>query len=242
MPASMIASAQGGVRPWCGQGSSVTYIVAPRARSPACRRATTSACGPGGGWVAPSPTISPPATMTAPTVGLGEVMPRAARASSRARCMKWPLPSAPLPPGSPGGAWLGGSGDRAGMAGILSHAGRVYWCRLSALEGGRPMASSETVAGIIDSIRPHREKFERFCRSLSEEELARPVPDSAWVVKEFVSHLGTLDPELARTFEAAASGRPEDAGRNADGTPFDLDGFNDAQVAERRGWPLERPP
>ena len=102
------------------------------------------------------------------------------------------------------------------------------------------MASSETVAGIIGSIRGHREKFERFCLSLSEEELARPVPDSTWIVKEFVSHLGTLDPELARTFEAAASGHPEDAGRNADGTPFDLDGYNDAQVAGRRDWPLER--
>jgi len=102
------------------------------------------------------------------------------------------------------------------------------------------MASSETAAGIIDSIRDHRERFERFCRSLSEEELARPVPDSSWIVKDFVSHLGTLDPELARTFEAAAAGRPEDAGRNADGSPFDLDGYNDAQVAQRRGWPLER--
>jgi hypothetical protein len=102
------------------------------------------------------------------------------------------------------------------------------------------MTSSETVQGVIQSIREQREKFERFCRSLSEEELARPVPDSAWVVRDFVSHLGTLDPELGRAFEAAASGRPEEAGRNADGTPFDLDGYNDAQVAERRDWPLER--
>jgi len=102
------------------------------------------------------------------------------------------------------------------------------------------MASSETVAGIVGSIRDHREKFERFVRSLSEEELSRPVPDSAWIVKGFVSHLGTLDPELARSFEAAAAGHPEDADRNADGSPFDLDSYNDAQVAERRGWPLER--
>ena len=102
------------------------------------------------------------------------------------------------------------------------------------------MASSETVAGIIGSIRGHREKFQQFVRSLSEEELSRPVPDSTWIVKEFVSHLGTLDPELARSFGAAAAGRPEEAGRNADGTPFDLDGFNDTQVAVRRGWPLER--
>jgi hypothetical protein len=101
------------------------------------------------------------------------------------------------------------------------------------------MARSDTVAGIIDSIRAHRERFERFSRSLNEEEMARPVPDSSWVVKDFVSHLATLDPELARTFEATAEGRPEDAGVNPDGTPFDLDGYNDAQVAERRDWPLK---
>jgi len=102
------------------------------------------------------------------------------------------------------------------------------------------MARSETIAGIIGSIRDHRAKFEQFCRSLGDDELARPVPDSTWIVKDFVSHLGTLDPELARSFEAAAAGRPEDAGRNPDGTPFDLDGYNDTQVAERRDWPLER--
>ena len=66
------------------------------------------------------------------------------------------------------------------------------------------------------------------------------MPDSTWVVKDFASHLATLDPELARTFEATAAGRPDDAWRNADGTLFDLDGYNDGQVAERRGWPLER--
>ena len=99
---------------------------------------------------------------------------------------------------------------------------------------------SDTVQTVIQSIREHRERFERFCRSLSEEELARPVPKSTWVVKDFISHLGTLDPELARSFQAAAEGRPEEASRSADGSPFELDAFNDARVAERRIWPLER--
>ena len=67
------------------------------------------------------------------------------------------------------------------------------------------MAKSETVQTIIQSIREHREKFERFCRSLSEEELGQPVPGSSWVVKDFVSHLATLDAEMARSFEAAAA-------------------------------------
>ncbi len=99
---------------------------------------------------------------------------------------------------------------------------------------------SETVQRVIASIRDHRERFERFCRSLSEEELSRPVPDSGWIVKDFVSHLGTLDPELVRTFEAAAAGRPEEAGLTSDGQPYDLDALNEALVAERREWPLER--
>ena len=43
-PAVMIASVQGGVRPKWLHGSSVTYIVAPRAASPAARNACTSAC------------------------------------------------------------------------------------------------------------------------------------------------------------------------------------------------------
>ena len=47
-PAAMIASAHGGVRPWCEHGSSVEASVAPRAAAPADRRATTSAWGPPG--------------------------------------------------------------------------------------------------------------------------------------------------------------------------------------------------
>ncbi len=102
------------------------------------------------------------------------------------------------------------------------------------------MAKSETVQRVIQSIREHREKFERFCRSLSEEELGQLVPGSSWIVKDFVSHLATLDTEMARSFEAAAAGRPEEASRHADGSPFDLDAFNDARVVERRQWPLDR--
>ncbi len=99
---------------------------------------------------------------------------------------------------------------------------------------------SETVRQVVQSIREHRERFERFCRSLSEEELSRPVPGSTWLAKDFVSHLGTLDPWLARSFQAAAEGRPEEVERNPDGSPFDIDALNEALVAERRDWPLER--
>ncbi|MEX0799988.1 MAG: maleylpyruvate isomerase N-terminal domain-containing protein [Dehalococcoidia bacterium] len=102
------------------------------------------------------------------------------------------------------------------------------------------MTMSEMMRGIIQTVRDNRQRFEAFCRSLSQEELSRPAPDSTWVVKDFVSHLATLDPTLVLSFEATAAGRPEDATRNPDGSPFDLDALNEALVVERREWPLER--
>ena len=87
-PAARIASAQGPVRPVCAHGSRVTTTVPPRARSPACWSARTSACGPPGAAVAPSPTGVPSAARTtAPTGGLGLVLPRTPSASARARAM-----------------------------------------------------------------------------------------------------------------------------------------------------------
>jgi hypothetical protein len=97
------------------------------------------------------------------------------------------------------------------------------------------MAKSETGQRVIEMIVAHRERFEAFCRSLSEEELSRPVPDSTWVVKDFVSHLATLDPGIAVSIESAVSGRPETSGPMSD-----LDAYNEGLVTERREWPLER--
>lgn len=97
--------------------------------------------------------------------------------------------------------------------------------------------ASETGQRVIDAIIENRKKFEAFCYSLSEDELNRPVPQSTWIVRDFIAHLGTLDTELARWFDAAG---PNDSGVGADGAPFDLDEFNEAQVTERRGWPLDR--
>lgn len=97
--------------------------------------------------------------------------------------------------------------------------------------------ASETGQRVIDAIVENRRKFEAFCYSLSEEELNRPVPQSTWIVRDFIAHLGTLDTELGRWFDASGS---NDSSAGADGAPFDLDEFNDAQVAERRAWPLDR--
>jgi hypothetical protein len=98
----------------------------------------------------------------------------------------------------------------------------------------------ETVTKTIERTREQRKKFEAFCRSLSEEELSRPVPDSTWIVKDFVSHLGSLDPTLTQLFKVTVAGRPEEAAITADGSRFNLDALNDGLVAERREWPVER--
>ena len=75
--ASISASVHGGVLPWWSQGSSVTYAVAPRARSPACCSATTSACGPPGTVRSrPRRRSRRRATMTQPTAGQGAVRRR----------------------------------------------------------------------------------------------------------------------------------------------------------------------
>ncbi len=99
---------------------------------------------------------------------------------------------------------------------------------------------SETIERVKQSFESNRERFEAFCRSLSDEELERPVPNSTWVVKDFVSHLATLDTELVRWFEAVGEGRTDEPARGQDGQPFDVDRWNDAAVAQRHDWSLDR--
>ncbi len=100
--------------------------------------------------------------------------------------------------------------------------------------------TSESILAMIDRFKDNRERFIAFCRSLSDEELIRPVPGSTYRVLDFVGHLATLDPVLARQFDSAAGGHIEELGRNNDGSPFDIDAYNDAEVAARRDWSLDQ--
>ncbi len=97
----------------------------------------------------------------------------------------------------------------------------------------------DTIRAVIDRIGENRRRFEQFCYSLSEEELLRAVPASTWVVRDFAAHLGTLDTALLRWFDGVGAGGLVDSSV-AGGEAFDVDAFNDAQVAERRAWPLDR--
>jgi uncharacterized damage-inducible protein DinB len=100
--------------------------------------------------------------------------------------------------------------------------------------------TAETVTRVIDNATRHRERFEAFCRSLSKEQLSRPAPGSTWRVKDFIAHLATFDVQLIRWLEGAMAGDHEAAARNPDGSRLDIDAWNEAQAAGRRGWTLDR--
>jgi hypothetical protein len=97
-----------------------------------------------------------------------------------------------------------------------------------------------TVEQIVPVIRENRRKFQEFCFSLSEAELTRPVPDSTWIAKDFASHLSTLDALFVGYVGRLERGERISMTEDADGNPFDLDAWNDGQVAERRSWSIQQ--
>src|SRR5262245_11809824 len=89
------------------------------------------------------------------------------------------------------------------------------------------------VQAVVDSLADERRRLERFARSLSEEELGRAVPGSAWTVKDFIAHVATLDTAYLGWFIALAG--DSDPGNHRGSPGFDVDHFNEAAVAQRRG-------
>lgn len=89
------------------------------------------------------------------------------------------------------------------------------------------------VAAVVEELDAHRARFEAFCRSLSEEQLNRPVPSSSWVVRDFIAHLATIDVPVGEMFRSMREGG---AGRirTGDDAKWDVDTWNDAEVAARR--------
>ena len=89
------------------------------------------------------------------------------------------------------------------------------------------------VAVIIAEIDADRARFETFSRSLSLEELGRPVPNSSWIVKDFISHLATIDRTVEVMFRAVHNGT-QGAPSSGSGLAGGIDDWNDKRVAERR--------
>jgi hypothetical protein len=97
----------------------------------------------------------------------------------------------------------------------------------------------DRLASVVEATNRNREQFERFCRALDEAELVRPIPESHWRVKDYISHLASMDIWMLEWFEAMVRG-DRFIPRADDGGPFDIDAWNDARINERRDASVEQ--
>ena len=92
---------------------------------------------------------------------------------------------------------------------------------------------------ILDEMARHRERFEAFCRSLTVEELATPVPNTPWTVHGYIAHLATVDslisPLFARFIVITDIPLPDPPPP----VPFDIDEWNEAIVPLRASASLD---
>jgi hypothetical protein len=93
---------------------------------------------------------------------------------------------------------------------------------------------------LVAEVRAHREHFDAFARSLDASELARPVPQSEWIVKDYISHLATIDLTVREWFRTLATGEapPPSVDKPTERPAFDIDAWNNRQVAKRRDVPV----
>lgn len=94
------------------------------------------------------------------------------------------------------------------------------------------------VESVLDELDGHRVRFTVLCRSLNDEELARPVPQSTWLVRDFIAHLATIDEPVMEMFRTIHEGG-EPGMRSHDGERFDVDSWNESRVQERRGLSVD---
>jgi hypothetical protein len=86
---------------------------------------------------------------------------------------------------------------------------------------------------ILDEQARHRVQFEAFCRSLTPEELAAPVPNAPWTVHGYIAHLATID-QLISPFLAPLVGITDvPASEVPPPSPFDIDDWNEEIVPLR---------
>lgn len=86
---------------------------------------------------------------------------------------------------------------------------------------------------VYELTNENRRRFEAFSRSLSEEELAFPVPRATWRVKDYIAHLATIDIWVGDWFEHEADGRAWRP-QGDDGATFNIDAWNEKEVVQRR--------
>jgi len=91
---------------------------------------------------------------------------------------------------------------------------------------------------VLAELDAHRMQYIVLCRSLSEEQLNRPVPQSTWLVRDYIAHLATIDGPVGEMFHTVHEGG--DAGiRGADGDRWDVDRWNEDRIQERRALAVD---
>jgi hypothetical protein len=95
------------------------------------------------------------------------------------------------------------------------------------------------VRALLDEQRRHADVFEPFVRTLSEEELAKPVPNTPWTVYDYVAHLCTIEALINVPFSAMVNITDVPPPEIASPQPFDIDDWNRDMVAAREGRSIE---
>jgi len=95
------------------------------------------------------------------------------------------------------------------------------------------------VIPVVEEANANRVTYEAFCRGLTPEQLVSPIPGTTWRVKDYIAHLATIDLFVADWFEHTADGRSWRP-KNDDGTPFNIDTWNEARIVERRDADLDQ--
>ncbi len=91
-----------------------------------------------------------------------------------------------------------------------------------------------TLEPVVRKAHENRVFFERWVRSLSAEQLDTVIPGGTWRPKDYVAHLATIDIYVGEWFEHVADGRRWHPNNSEDGSPFNIDTWNEARITERR--------
>ena len=95
------------------------------------------------------------------------------------------------------------------------------------------------VSELVQEMDRHRERFEAFCLSLTDRELATSIPGAPWTVHGYIAHLATIEALINPWFGAMAGIRDIKPPEVPPGQPFDLDDWNEAIVGRRAGHTVE---
>lgn len=87
---------------------------------------------------------------------------------------------------------------------------------------------------VVRKANENREFFESWVRSLTPEQLAAVGPGTHWRAKDYVAHLASIDLYVSEWFEHVADGKRWRPNNSEDGSPFNIDTWNEDRITERR--------